>query len=144
MWPMINSVLDLYGIKVLIYPSAANPELLSPRDPCSSEGGASSSSDEPALDDSSSLSASIHSLGLELKNTPLVPVNEKLLIPSPPLANIHLYSLHSDGPHPTGWVSGTLWASSSPSLPSLHRFILVSRVIWRQPVYTTSSSSHRP
>lgn len=47
-------------------------------------------------------------------------------------------------PHPTCWVSGTTWASSSPSLPSLHRFILVSRVIWRQPVYINSISNHRP
>lgn len=54
-------------ISLLIYPSAAIAVLLSPTDPCGSEGGASSSSDEPALDDSSSLSASIHSLGLELK-----------------------------------------------------------------------------
>ncbi len=56
-------------IKLFIYPSAATTVLLSPRDPCSSEGGVSSSSDEPALDDSSSLSASIHSLGLELEKT---------------------------------------------------------------------------
>ena len=55
-----------------IYPSAAPAVLLSPGDPCGSEGGASSSSDEPALDDSSSLSARTHSLGLELRNTPVV------------------------------------------------------------------------
>lgn len=41
--------------------------VLSPTDPCGSDGGTSSSSDEPALDDSSSLSANTHSLGLELK-----------------------------------------------------------------------------
>lgn len=62
-------------INSLIYPSAATTVLLSPADPCGSDGGASSSSDEPALDDSSSLSASIHSLGLELKNTPAVLLN---------------------------------------------------------------------
>lgn len=49
-----------------------------------------------------------------------------------------------DLPHPICRVSVTLWASLSPSLPSLHRFILVARVIWKQPVYSNSSSSHRP
>ena len=63
----------------LIYPSAAITALLSPTDPCGSEGWASSSSDEPALDDSSSLSARIHCFGLELKNTPVVNFQYKLL-----------------------------------------------------------------
>lgn len=53
--------------KFLSYPSAAITGLLSPTHPCSSDGGTSSSSDDPALDDSSSLSASIHSFILELK-----------------------------------------------------------------------------
>lgn len=55
-----------------IYPSVAGgggvPVLLSPRVPWGSVGGTSSSSDEPALEDSSSLSANTHSLGLELRH----------------------------------------------------------------------------
>lgn len=66
-------LVKMAAVKVfLIYPSVAITVLLSPTDPCGSEGWASSSSDEPALDDSSSLSASIHSFGLGLKNTPVL------------------------------------------------------------------------
>lgn len=60
-------------ICVKIHPSAATTVVFSHRDTCGSNGEASSSSDEPALDDSSSLSASAHSLGLELKNKAVGP-----------------------------------------------------------------------
>lgn len=127
---LVNSIFS----ELWVYPSVV---VLSPPDPGVSQGGPSSSSEEPALDDSSSLSASADSLGLELENT----------------AGSGLWT-HTSGfratwaaqnpPHLTGWLSRTQWASSSPSLPSLHRFILVSKDIWRQPVYTICSSSHRP
>ena len=49
--------------------------------------------------------------------------------------------------YPTWLVSGMCPSASTPmdfSFPSLHRFNFVSRVICRQPVYTTSNSNHRP
>ena len=50
----------------IIYPSGADVGPFSPIGPCGSERSSSSSSDEPALEDSSSLSANTLRMGLEL------------------------------------------------------------------------------